>query len=105
MDLEPQAKRPKLLSALSSSDQTTESPPGSLERSESETSAQCSLDDAVLSAVDDSPGGPVEKREAYYSANFKSVLQTVLAESPERHVISDDAAKVVEQFMNLPGQW
>ena len=44
-----------------------------------------------------------ERREAYYSANFKSILKTVLSDSPERHVISETGAKVVEQFMALPG--
>ena len=44
-----------------------------------------------------------ERREAYYSANFKSILTTVLSDSPERHVISEDGSKVVKQFMELPG--
>jgi hypothetical protein len=44
-----------------------------------------------------------EHREAYYSANFKSILTTVLSDSPERHVISEDGSKVVERFMALPG--
>ena len=50
------------------------------------------------------PGGAVEKREAYYSANFKSVLTTVLSDSPERHVISDTGTKVVEHFLALSGE-
>ena len=44
-----------------------------------------------------------ERREAYYSANFKSILMTVLSDSPERHVISEDGSKVVKRFMELPG--
>ena len=44
-----------------------------------------------------------ERREAYYSANFKSVLTTVLSDSPERHVISEEGSKVVKRFMELPG--
>lgn len=44
-----------------------------------------------------------ERREAYYSANFKSILKTVLSDSPESHVISENGAKVVERFMALPG--
>ena len=44
-----------------------------------------------------------EHREAYYSANFKTILKTVLSDSPERHVISENGAKVVERFMTLPG--
>lgn len=42
-------------------------------------------------------------REAYYSANFKTILKTVLSDSPERHVISEAGANVVEQFLALPG--
>ena len=52
--------------------------------------------DAAASAVE-------ERREAYYSANFKSVLTTVLSDSPERHVISENGSKVVKHFMELPG--
>ena len=44
-----------------------------------------------------------ERREAYYSANFKSILMTVLSDSPERHVISENGSRVVERFMELPG--
>lgn len=44
-----------------------------------------------------------EHREAYYSANFKSIMKTVLSDSPERHVISENGIKVVERFMALPG--
>ena len=44
-----------------------------------------------------------EHREAYYSANFKSVLKTVLSNNPERHVIGENGSKVVERFMALPG--
>lgn len=46
-----------------------------------------------------------EHREAYYSANFKSILKTVLSDSPERRVISENGAKVVERFMVLPGTY
>ena len=46
-----------------------------------------------------------EYREAYYSANFKSILKTVLSDSPARHVISENGAKVVERFMALPGTY
>ena len=44
-----------------------------------------------------------EHREAYYSANFKSIMKTVVSDSPERHVISENGIKVVERFMALPG--
>ena len=43
------------------------------------------------------------KEEAYYSANFKAILSTVLSTSHERHVISSDAVSAVERFMALPG--
>ena len=42
--------------------------------------------------------------EAYYSANFKSAINTVLNNSPERHVISGAAVETVDRFMALPGQ-
>lgn len=45
-----------------------------------------------------------EHREAYYSANFKFILKTVLSDSPEHHVISENGAQVVERFMALPGK-
>ena len=103
MDTEPQTKRPKL-SSLSQPDLTKERRPNpEFFNSETELpSAQCQ-DAKDLDAVDhlDCSG---EKREAYYCANFKTVLKTVLSESPERHVISDSATRLVEQFMTLPGK-
>ena len=102
MDIQPQTKRPKL-SFSSHPDLSKEGGPN-LEsfKSESESpSAWCQDLDTVdnLNHLD----GSGEKREAYYCANFKSVLKTVLSESPERHVISDSATGLVEQFMVLPG--
>jgi len=48
--------------------------------------------------------GGAGSSEAYYSANFKSAINTVLTSSPERHVISGEAVEVVDRFMTLPGQ-
>ena len=48
--------------------------------------------------------GGARSSEAYYSANFKSAINTVLTSSPERHVISGEAVEVVDRFMTLPGQ-
>ena len=45
------------------------------------------------------------KRDApYYSSNFKSVLKTVVTDSPERHVISEYGVKIVDEFMSLSGE-
>eukprot|EP00731_Ephydatia_muelleri_P025097 Em0017g180a len=41
------------------------------------------------------------EREAYYSANFKEILRTVLKNSPEKHVLSDQAAKTANRFFEL----
>ena len=43
------------------------------------------------------------EREAYYSANFKEILRTVLKNSPEKHVLSDQAAKTANRFFELSG--
>lgn len=45
----------------------------------------------------------VGEREAYYSANFKEILRTVLYGSPEKHVLSDQAAKTANRFFELSG--
>lgn len=40
--------------------------------------------------------------EVYYTANFKEVLnRCLLPSNPERHVISDQEAALVKQFMEL----
>ena len=106
MDIEPQTKRPKI-SSPSQSDLTKERGPNLISfKSETESPFARCQDAKDQAAVDDLNhlDQPGEKREAYYCANFKSVLKTVLSESPERHVISDSAARLVEQFMALPGK-
>ena len=47
--------------------------------------------------------GHTGKSEAYYSANFKSAINSVITSSPERHVISGEAVEIVDSFMALPG--
>lgn len=49
------------------------------------------------------PPASTEKREAYYSANFKAILKNVLSSSPEKHVIDDESARIAEKFTQLPG--
>lgn len=102
MDIQPQTKRPKL-SSSSHPDLSKEGRPN-LEsfKSDPESPSACCQD---LDAVDnlDHLDRSGEKQEAYYCANFKSVLKTVLSESPECHVISDSATELVIQFMVIPG--
>ena len=44
--------------------------------------------------------------EAYFSANFKSVCNTVLSDgSPERHVFSDHEADIVQSFIYFPSKF
>ena len=49
------------------------------------------------------PSSSTVYSEAYYSANFKAVLKSVLSSSPERHVIDEELAKIVEKFTHLAG--
>lgn len=59
---------------------------------------------ATSLSVEVSPmAGHAGKSEAYYSANFKSAINSVLTSSPERHVINGEAVKIVDNFMALPG--
>ena len=47
---------------------------------------------------------PVEDRhEAYYCANFKQILNYVLQESMDGHVISEAGVQTVQRFMQLQG--
>ena len=48
--------------------------------------------------------GHTGKSEAYYSANFKSAINSVITSSPEKHVISGEAVEIVDSFMTLPGK-
>lgn len=44
--------------------------------------------------------------EVYYTANFKAVLnRSLLSSNPERHVISNQEASLVKQFMELESGW
>lgn len=71
---------------------------------QSETASVGDEDVTDIDAVKDVPSVDSEdQREAYYSANFKSVLKMVLSDSPERHVISSNGVKTVERFMSLTG--
>ena len=46
------------------------------------------------------------KVEAYYSTNFKQVLsKCLLPSNPERHVISEQEATLVQDFMKLGSGW
>ena len=68
-----------------------------------QTSDYSAETDNVSSQLDDEAGETAEN-EAYFSANFKSVCSSVLAEdSPERHVFTDVEAGIVKRFMDLPG--
>jgi len=59
---------------------------------------------ATSLSVEVSPtAGHAGKSEAYYSANFKSAIYSVLTSSPERHVINGEAVEIVDSFMALPG--
>lgn len=59
---------------------------------------------ATSLSVEVSPtAGHAGKSEAYYSANFKSAINSVLTSSPERHVINGEAVEIVDNFMALPG--
>ena len=59
---------------------------------------------ATSLSVEVSPtAGHAGKSEAYYSANFKSAINSVLTSSPERHVINREAVEIVDNFMALPG--
>ena len=59
---------------------------------------------ATSLSVEVSPiAGHAGKSEAYYSANFKSAINSVLTSSPERHVINGEAVKIVDNFIALPG--
>ena len=54
---------------------------------------------------EDSRVGREGDDEAYFSANFKTVCGSVLAEgSPERHVFTDGERATVERFMCLSGK-
>ena len=43
------------------------------------------------------------RREAYYSANFKAVLSSVLESSHERQAIGEDSLETVHKFLALTG--
>ena len=106
-DREPLCKRPKLSDdSLSLPD--TDSNKKSLQCEESPCSDQEATDTTTDAVVNPDAAAEEtrseEKQEAYYSANFKSALKTVLSESPERHVISDGGIQVVKEFMALPGE-
>lgn len=101
---------------MSSSDRSMESAVGTSEENEN-TATMSSLamegemdenledENAATSlSVEVSPtAGHAGKSEAYYSANFKSAINSVLTSSPERHVISGEAVEIVDNFMALPG--
>lgn len=44
-----------------------------------------------------------DPEEAYYCANFKKILQFVLQESMDAHVISEAAMQTVQSFLQLSG--
>ena len=100
----------------SSSDQSMESAVGTSEENENTATVSSS---AMEGEMDEKLGNenvatsiPMEwsptavhtgKSEAYYSANFKSAINSVITSSPERHVISGEAVEMVDSFMALPG--
>lgn len=101
---------------MSSSDRSMESAVGTSEENENaatmsslamegEMDENLENENAVTSlSVEVSPTvGHAGKSEAYYSANFKSAINSVLTSSPERHVISGEAVEIVDNFMALPG--
>ena len=101
---------------MSSSDQSRESAVGTSNENdntvtmsslamEGEMDENLENENAVTSlSVEVSPTvGHAGKSEAYYSANFKSAINSVLTSSPERHVISGKAVEIVDNFMALPG--
>lgn len=101
---------------MSSSDRSMESAVGTSEENEnaatmSNLAMEGEMDEnlenenaATSLSVEVSPtAGHAGKSEAYYSANFKSAISSVLTSSPERHVISGKAVEIVDNFMALPG--
>ena len=50
-----------------------------------------------------SPPAAEDRHEAYYCANFKQILNYVLHESMDGHVISEAGVQTVQRFMQLQG--
>lgn len=100
---------------MSSSEQSMESALGTDEKNENATMSSSAMEGeldekwgnentATSLPVEVSPTvGHTGKSEAYYSANFKSAINSVITSSPERHVISGEAVEIVDSFMALPG--
>ena len=87
-------------------------PPSKRPRMSSSTIVDPSKEEPELTASDMTSSGQsgpqsdesVKRDAPYYSSNFKSVLKTVVSDSPERHVISEYGVKIVDQFMSLSGE-
>ena len=60
------------------------------------------MDGADNDPVEGGAGNEV-KYEAYYSANFRAILSTVVNDSSERTLLTEEALATVERFMALPG--
>ena len=99
MEDEPPSKRPRVSSV------TLPDPPSmekvGVESTKAVASSQAQDDEHLPTRVSDEPD---IKREAYYSANFKVVLKTVLSDSPEHHVVSEYGMRMVDEFMSLSGE-
>ena len=99
MEDEPPSKRPRMSSF------TLPDPPSmeklGVESNKAVASSQAQDDEHLPTRVSDEPD---VKREAYYLANFKVVLKTVLSDSPERHVVSEYGMRMVDEFMSLSGE-
>lgn len=118
-DLEPPLKKPRAASDSQNSNENHSkvacsqlsdlSAKISVEQPSPEIPEAVALEDTkhegVVPPPDQSSAQLQEKPEAYYSANFKAVLNTVLSDSPESHVISVHAAETVQIFMRLPGTY
>ena len=67
-----------------------------------EGTAQLQLDGATAGSSD--PEAAADgRREAYYSANFKAVLNSALDSSHERQAIGEDSLETVHRFLTLTG--
>ena len=63
------------------------------------------LDRAREPSENEDRGVETSENEAYFSANFKSVCNSVFAEdSFERHVFTESDRDVIKQFMALPSK-